>query len=164
MFQPARLKRASVASCRLPLGKPSRSLLATGHLRDVAGRFNWARETAHGAFMANQAIALDGDAKQQRVIVAIDGCGDDTKAIAAGFALHPELLAGAAPEGDKAGFQSPRVTDLVQKAQHQHFAGERILDDSGHKSIHLVEVYFRSRVAHSFILSERCRKAKSPPA
>src|ERR1022692_4540641 len=102
MFQPARLKRASVASCRLPLGKPSRSLLATGCLRNLARRCNRTRETTHGAFVANQAISLNSDAKQQSVVVAVGGCGDDAKPVAAGFTFHPELLAGTAPESNKA--------------------------------------------------------------
>jgi hypothetical protein len=81
--------------------------------------------------VADKAVALHFDAKEQRVVVAVSGCGDDAQAVAAGFALHPELLAGAAPEGDEAGFKRFGVADGVEKAQHQHFAGARILHDAG---------------------------------
>src|SRR5690242_13771960 len=125
MFHPARLKSAMVASCRLPLGMPRRSLLATGGL--LLREFNGPRETAHRALMANQAIAFYFHAKQERVVVAIGGYGDDAQAVAAGFALHPQLLAGAAPEGDEAGFQGFLIAGLIQKTQHQHFSGARVL-------------------------------------
>src|ERR1035441_6233341 len=111
MFQPARLKRAMVASCRLPLGMPSLSLLATCFLfLTVAfpvGRAERERlgEATDGALVTHEAVALHLDAKEQRVVVAIGGGGDDAQAVGAGFALHPQLLAGAAPEGDEAGFQ-----------------------------------------------------------
>src|ERR1039457_2032543 len=115
MFQPARLKRAMVASCRLPLGMPSLSLLATSYLFLVVGfqvsfliggcgcdRFG---EAADRTLVAHQPIAFNHDAEQQRVIVAVGCGGDNTQAVAAGLALHPELLAGGAPEGKKAALQ-----------------------------------------------------------
>src|ERR1700733_8656165 len=90
-----------VASCRLPLGIPSRSLLPTCHLRTNRNR---PREAAHRALVANQAVAFHLHAKQQRVIVAVSRGRNHAQPVAAGCALHPELLAGAAPEGYKAGF------------------------------------------------------------
>src|ERR1035438_3625076 len=104
MFQPARLKRAIVASCRLPLGMPSLSLLAIGFLfllvRALAGLAQGQRvgEATDGALVAHQAVAFDLDAKQQGVVVAVGGGGDYAQTVAAGLALHPQLLAGAAPE------------------------------------------------------------------
>ncbi len=123
---------------------------------------NRAREATDRALVAHQAVAFHLDAKQQRVVVAVGGGRDDAQAVAAGFALHPQLLAGAAPEGDEAGLQRFGVADGVQKAQHQHFAGARILHDAGHQAIHFFEVDCCSRVAHSFILSEICRQSKKP--
>src|SRR5580698_8447581 len=107
MFQPARLKRAMVASCRLPLGMPRRSLSATGGLRFFAGRgrCDGPREATHGAFVTDEAVAFHLNAEEKRVIVAVGRGRDNTQSVAAGFALHPQLLAGAAPEGDEAGFE-----------------------------------------------------------
>src|SRR5579872_7415586 len=100
MFQPARLKSAIVESCRLPFGSPRRSLLATVHLHRVCERERL-RKAAHRAFMANQAIALHNHSKEQGIVVAICSGRDDTQAIAARLALHPELLPRPAPECQK---------------------------------------------------------------
>src|SRR6266700_709202 len=140
MFQPARLKSAMVASWRLPLGMPSLSLFAIIGLRVLVAESDRAGETTPRAFVANQSVTFHFHAKQQRVVVAIRGCGDDAQAVAAGFPFHPELLAGAAPKGNEAGFQRLLITGWIEKAQHQHFARARILHDAGSKSIHLVEV------------------------
>src|ERR1039458_10807736 len=88
MFQPARLKRAMVASCRLPLGMPSLSLLATGFLflgGDLAVRTDRQRlgEATDSALVAHQAIAFDFHAEKQRVVVAIRGGGDDAQPVSA---------------------------------------------------------------------------------
>ena len=101
MFQPARLNSAIVASCRLPLGMPRRSLLA--HARTSAPVASGRVKAAHGAFVADEPVALDFDAEEERVLVAVGRDVDDAQAIAAGFALHPEFLAGAAPKCNKAG-------------------------------------------------------------
>ena len=90
--------------------------------------------------MANQPVAFDHDAKQQRVVVAVGRGGDNAQTVAAGFALHPQLLARAAPEGDEAGLQRLGVADGIEKAQHQHLAGVRILHDAGHQAVHLFEI------------------------
>src|ERR1039458_333863 len=146
MFQPARLNRAMVASCRLPLGMPSLSLLATYFLflivsfpvgcaeRERLG------EATDRALVADEAIALHLDAEKQRVVVAVGGGGDDAQAVAAGLALHPQLLAGAAPEGYKAGFQRFGIAGGIEKTQHQHLARARILHNAGRQAVHLVEV------------------------
>src|ERR1035437_8245390 len=133
MFQPARLKRAMVASCRLPLGMPSLSLLATSFLflvglliRILVGFGDGQRlgEATDRAFVAHESVTLDDDAKQQRVVVAVGCGGDDAQAVAAGFALHPQLLAGTAPEGDEAGLEGFCITEGVEKAQHEHLRSE----------------------------------------
>src|SRR5579863_8621326 len=145
MFQPARLKRAMVASCRLPLGMPSLSLLATGFLFLIGLLSGFAEgerfgEAAYCAFVADETVAFYLDSEEQRVVVTVSGGGDDAEAIAAGFALHPELLAGAAPESDEAGFKGFGITDGVEKTHHQHFAGARILHDAGDEAVHFVKV------------------------
>src|SRR5580692_4968377 len=150
MFQPARLKRAIVASCKLPLGMPSLSLLATRFLF-LAGAlircfpirgFKWQRfgEATDRAFVADKAIALDLYPKQKGVVVAIGSSGDYAQAVAAGFALHPQLLAGATPESHEAGLQRLGIADGVQKTEHQYFACARVLYDAGRQAIHFVEV------------------------
>src|SRR5437763_13966327 len=99
MFQPARLNNAIVASCRLPLGIPRRSLGIGVLFRE----FDGPGEARYRAFVTDQAVTFHFDFEEQRVIVAIGRGGDDAQAIAAGLPLHPELLARAAPEGDEAG-------------------------------------------------------------
>src|SRR5208283_2410704 len=98
MFHPARLKSAMVASCKLPLGMPSLNLLATVRLLLRVWRER-PREAAYRALMADQAVALHLDAEEQRVVVAVGRGRDHAQPVAAGLALHPQLLARAAPEG-----------------------------------------------------------------
>src|ERR1035438_9473089 len=117
MFQPARLKRAMVASCRLPLGMPSLNLLATIFLFPVIGGQQGLGEAAHGSLMAYKAIALYHYAEEQRVVVAVGGGRNDAQAVAAGFAFHPQFLASAAPKGDEAGLQRFCIARGVKEAQ-----------------------------------------------
>src|SRR5580658_11210620 len=138
-----------VASCRLPLGMPRRSLSATRHLRARSGlKLNWPRKAAHGAFMANQPVAFNFHAEEQRVVVAIGGDGDDLQAVATWLAFHPKLLPCAAPKSNKAGFERFRVTGGVQKSQHQHLARLRVLHDSWYQAVH----FFKINVFHVFFL------------
>src|SRR5271169_1695342 len=129
MFQPARLNRAMVASCKLPLGIPSLSLLATKFLflalAGVGAKRNWPREAAHRALMAHQPVALHLHAKQQRVVIAIRRDRKNPQPVAAGLAFHPKLLARAAPERDVTRFQRARVALRVEETQHQHLAAAR---------------------------------------
>src|SRR5271165_209252 len=140
MFHPARLKSAMVASCRLPLGMPSLSLFATEFLFLIgfrlAGRGQGKRfsEATDGALVADQSVALNLDAEEQRIVVTVGGGRDDAQAVAAGFAFHPELLAGAAPESDKAGLQGFGIAGGVEKTQHQYFARACILHDAGREA------------------------------
>src|SRR5436305_10896015 len=115
MFHPARLKRAIVASCRLPLGMPSLSLLAISGPRTLLVEIDRTREAAYGSLVAYQAVAFHLHAKQQRVVVAVSGCGDDAQPIAAGFAFHPQLLARAAPESNEARLQGFFIAGRIQK-------------------------------------------------
>src|SRR5665213_25419 len=131
-----------VASWRLPLGMPSLSLLATRGLRFDACYGERLGEATHRAFVAHQSIAFDDNAKQQRVVVAVGRGRDNAQPVAAGLALHPQLLARAAPEGYKSALQRLGIADGIQKTQHQHFAGARILHDARYEAIHLVEIDF----------------------
>jgi len=90
--------------------------------------------------VAHQAVALDLYAEEQRIVVAISASGDDAKAVAAGLALHPELLAGAAPEGDEAGVEGFLVADFIEEAEHQHLSGFSVLHDAWDEAVHLGEV------------------------
>src|SRR3954453_13069810 len=140
MFHPARLKSAIVASCRLPLGMPSLSLLPIRGLRTLLAEIDGMREAAYGSLVAYEAVAFHLHAKQQRIAVAVGGCGDDAQPVAAGLTFHPQLLARAAPERNEPGLQRFFIAGWIEKPQHKHFAGARILHDAGSESIHLVEV------------------------
>jgi len=143
-----------VASCRLPLGIPRRSLFAIGHL-DGCLRLDsdGLGETGDGAFMTDQAVAFDNNFENDCVIVAIGGGGDDAQAVAAGFAFHPELLAGAAPEGDEAGFEGFGVAGFIEEAEHEDFACGVVLYDAGDEAVHFFEIYLGLFGGH---LDSRC--------
>src|ERR1700756_994360 len=85
-------------------------LLAIGHRLDlIRSQRDGTRKATHGAFVADEAVAFYLNAKEQCVVVAVGDGFENAQAISAGLALHPELLAGAAPEGDKAGFEGRPV-------------------------------------------------------
>jgi hypothetical protein len=48
-----------------------------------------------------------------------------------GFALHPELVAGAAIEGDVAGFARLAPGFFIHEADHEDATGLFVLDDGG---------------------------------
>jgi hypothetical protein len=96
-----------------------------------------------GAFVADKAVAFDHYSEDDCVVVAVGGCGDDAEAVAAGFTLHPELLAGAAPEGNEAGFEALGVADRVEEAKHEDFAGGCVLDDAWDQAVHFGEIDLR---------------------
>src|SRR5579884_2443451 len=83
-------------------------------------KLHLAVETGPLAGVAGRANRIDEE--QNRVLVAVDEDLLDAQVVARGFALRPQLLAGAAPERDKAQVfaLAPRV--LVQDADHQHLA------------------------------------------
>ena len=97
-------------------------------------------EAGDGSFVADQTIAFDDNLEDNGVIVAVGGGGNDAEAVAAGFAFHPELLAGAAPEGNEAGFEGFGVADGVEEAEHKDFACTRILDDAWNEAVHLFKI------------------------
>jgi hypothetical protein len=94
--------------------------------------------------VADEAVAFDFDAEEECVLVAVGGDFDDAEAIAAGFAFHPEFLAGAAPKCNKAGFFCFAPAFFVEKSEHEDLAGARILHDAGGEAVHFgkVDGYF----------------------
>ena len=102
--------------------------------------------------MADQAVAFHFDLEQQCVVVAVGCGGDDTQPVAAGFTFHPKLLPSAAPKGDEAGLDRFLVAGLVEEAEHQDFAGDVVLHDSGYESVHFFKVDLRIDV-HCLSLS-----------
>jgi hypothetical protein len=116
--------------------------------------------------MTHKPIALDLDPEEKRVIVAIGGGVDNAQAVAAGLALHPELLASAAPKSDESGFEGLPVAGLIQKADHEDLPGFRVLHNAGDKAVHLRKVNLGfahlSSVLFNIIITF-CLNAKSPP-
>ena len=64
-------------------------------------------------------------------MVAIGRGRDYTQAVAAGLALHPELLTGARIEGDVAGREGALEGFGVDEAEHEDVAVVGVLDDGG---------------------------------
>src|SRR6202035_3742762 len=100
------------------------------------------------------AIAFDLDLEEQRVVIAVGGGRDYAQPVAAGLALHPQLAAGPAPEGDIAALERLLVADFVEKAQHQDLTGLGILHHSRNQTVHLGKVD-RYRVHRSSSLKYR---------
>ena len=114
--------------------------------------------------MAHQPIALNLHAKKKCVIVAIRRRGHDSQAIAAGFALHPKLLASAAPKSHEACFYCLGIAFRIQKAQHQDLPGSRVLHDAGDEAVHFVKIDLGLNAHHLSISSVYGAQAKSPSA
>ena len=120
---------------------PSLILFATLSLFQCCD-LNWdlLGEARDGAFVADEAVAFDNDFEDDGVVVAVGGGGNYTKAIAAGFAFHPKLLAGTAPEGDESGFEGFGVADGVEEAEHEDLAGSGVLNYAGDEAVHFGEI------------------------
>jgi hypothetical protein len=111
-------------------------------LEHLGGVHDWKRARKAGAssLMANETIALDADAKKKRVGIAVGGGGDYFKAIAAGFSLCPEFLAGTAVEGYVTGGKRPVEGFFIHEAEHENLAIVGILHNCRGKAIHFVEI------------------------
>src|SRR5438128_6720245 len=96
MLNPARAKRATVASCSEPLGIPSLSVraIALRHLPEKAGP---------RARVADIAVAEPGHLEEHRVVVAIDEQLGHLQAIPRGLTFRPERIARSTEERRKAG-------------------------------------------------------------
>ena len=90
--------------------------------------------------MADQAVALDLNLAENRIVIAIGGRIGEAQAIAAGFALGPQLIAGAAVEGYIAGLKRLVERLLVHEAHHENLAIVGILNDRRGKSPHLFKI------------------------
>ena len=115
MLKPARRKRSTVAFSRLPLGMPSLSfmtvasvdgvgIVGAGFAFDPLVVFEPAVEAAF-VTVVTDAGAERFDFDEERVVIAVGGDFFDDEAVAGAFAFHPQLVAGAAVEGDEAGFE-----------------------------------------------------------
>ena len=91
--------------------------------------------------MADRA-ALEFDAHQQRVPVAIDAHLAQQQLLAAGLALDPELFARAAVESDEAGLLRHRERLAVHEAEHQDFAVDVVLHDGRNQPVFFFEIEF----------------------
>jgi hypothetical protein len=113
--------------------------------------------------VADEAVAFDFDAEEERILIAVCGNFDDAQAITAGFAFHPEFLAGAAPKCNKAGFFCFAPAFVVEKPEHEDLAGARILHDAGGEAIHFGEVdcYFGHPDFLQIILGRKTEKPVS---
>ena len=125
MLKPARANSWTVASCSEPFGMPSFSFM----------RCIQRSEAGAGAGVADVAVAQPLDLEQHRVVVAVHQQLDDLELVAGGFALHPQLVAGAAEEGGVAGAARFRERHVVHEADHQDFRGFGVLDDGGDQPV-----------------------------
>ena len=77
---------------------------------------------------------------QDGVVVAIGEDFFHDQAVAGAFAFQPELLAGAAVEGGKAGLDGVAKGLFIHVADHQHAAGGVILDHGGDEAVGFFEI------------------------
>ena len=90
-------------------------------------------EARHGAAMAGGAVGADLD--EEGVAIAVDVHVDHVEVVAAGLALGPQGLAGAAVEGDAALGLGLLEGFLVHVAEHQYLEAVGILYDDGKQSV-----------------------------
>src|SRR5205807_8440385 len=88
-------------------------------------------------FVARRADLLD--LNQESIAVAVEGNVLDRLSVAAGFAFHPELLAGAAPEMGFARLDSFFQRSAIHPGHHQHAPGGLFLDNGGNQAAGGVE-------------------------
>src|SRR5215213_5284266 len=141
----------STDSRRNPGPSPTRRpKAATGVTRSAStsrhtGTTVWSRASARKASLLGSSTEAPGEAgalarvagappllldhEQEDVPVAVVEGVAHPLAVAAGVALGPDLLAGAAPEDGAALGQGPAQRVLVHPRQHQHRARARLLDD-----------------------------------
>ena len=98
-------------------------------------------EASAFAGMADVAIAEALHFQEQRVIVAISEHLKHLKLVAGGLALHPQLVAGAAEEGGKAGLLGEGQRFFVHEADHEHFLALRILNDRRNQPVQFREIH-----------------------
>ena len=104
-----------------------REQLRFGRLESLAFAFDGSEETRLVTLVTRRAGLLDLD--QQRIAVAIERDVLHLLRVAAGLALHPELLARAAPEMRLARCDGGFERSAVHPGHHQHATGFLFLDD-----------------------------------
>lgn len=90
-------------------------------------------EAALVAGVAGSADLLDF--KEEGIGVAIGGPADDLLGVAAGFALDPEFLPGAAPVVHEAGLESGLEGGGVHPGHHEDAARLGVLNDGGDEAV-----------------------------
>ena len=75
------------------------------------------------------------DLDQQRIVVAIDGDFLDDEAVPGAFALHPQLIARAAVEGDKAGVAGFAKGFVVHEADHENAVRRGVLNHCRYEAV-----------------------------
>ncbi len=90
--------------------------------------------------MADQAVAFHPNLAENGIVVAIGGGIGEAQAIAAGLALGPQLVAGAAVKGYIAGLKRLVERLLVHEAHHENLAIVGILHDRRGESPHLFKI------------------------
>src|SRR5262245_49221676 len=140
MLKPARAKSCTVASCSEPFGIPSFSFISG--LASALGEPVGPPEKAGPLARVTDVPAAEAfDADEHRVLVAVDQQVPDREPVARRLALRPELVAGAAEEGDvtRLAREVPRL--LVHEPDHEHLAAPLVLDDGGHEPVKFRKVH-----------------------
>ena len=97
---------------------------------------NLLKEAGFAAGVAGRAVFYDED--DESVLVAVGGNGDDLLPVAAGFALAPELLAGAAKKAGIALFYGNTEALFVHVDHGEHLFCEKVLHDGGDEPLLVV--------------------------
>src|SRR4029077_3019159 len=86
------------------------------------------------------ALTQHTDAQQYRIAVAIGPGGHHLQTIAGALSLGPQRPAGAAVERHESSAKGLVQRFSIHKAHHQELAGGRVLNDSGRRALHFVEL------------------------
>ena len=116
----------------------------------VSERVRRLEEAGIAAGMAGGAVLFYHNG--QRVLIAVRRDGDDVLIIAAGFALEPELMTGAAVKAGKPGFQRALQAFTVHVGQRQHFLADGVHDDGRDQTLFIKLEFFN--VQHGISLTK----------
>ena len=95
-------------------------------------------EATGAAGVAGRPLRASGD--EQGVGIAVDVHVVNHEVVARGFALCPQLLAGAAEKGDMTRLEGRLQCLRGHEPLHEHFATVNMLDDHRHQAGYLVPV------------------------
>jgi hypothetical protein len=102
------------------------------------------------------------DFDEEGVVVAIGGDFLDDEAVAGAFAFHPELVSGAAVEGDKAGGAGFFEGFGVHEADHQDAVGGGVLNYGREEAVEFGVIESHFLLAAFFRLHEGPEAIKKP--